>query len=124
MVERMPETTGAAEQPPAAATAPAWRERTGKGGAPRARLAKRVAAGAAVLLVAAAAAFLAWRGARPAGPGPGFVSGNGRIEAIEVDIATRQRAAVASGRAQLVGARSAVAAAVATTARIDAELQS
>ncbi|MET0983537.1 MAG: HlyD family efflux transporter periplasmic adaptor subunit [Telluria sp.] len=59
------------------------------------RPAKRLAIGAAVLLVAAAGAFFAWRGARPQGPGPGFVSGNGRIEAVEVDIATRQPGRIA-----------------------------
>ncbi len=31
----------------------------------------------------------AWLLLRPSGPGPGFVSGNGRIEATEIDIATK-----------------------------------
>lgn len=92
MAERMPETTGA-EQPARAGTPLPEREPTGRL-AMDPRLAKRVAALAAVLL-AAVIAFLAWRGARPEGPGPGFVSGNGRIEAIEVDIATRQPGRIA-----------------------------
>ncbi|MEX5746226.1 HlyD family secretion protein [Massilia sp. X63] len=51
--------------------------------------------GAALLLLAAllglgAAAGPWWRGrAHEAQPGPGFVSGNGRIEATEIDIATK-----------------------------------
>jgi HlyD family secretion protein len=94
MVERMPETTGAAEQPAPAAPAPAGYKGTGGSPALRPRLARSVAAGVGVLL-AAAAALLTWRGARPEGPGPGFVSGNGRIEAIEVDIATRQPGRIA-----------------------------
>ncbi len=32
---------------------------------------------------------VAWMRMKPSGPGPGFVSGNGRIEATEIDIATR-----------------------------------
>lgn len=51
-------------------------------------LVKRVVAGGAILVAAAGAVF-AWRGTRPHEPGPGFVSGNGRIEATEVDVATR-----------------------------------
>lgn len=45
----------------------------------------------AVVAVVLAGAALAWRLApwRDAGPGPGFVSGNGRIEATEVAVATK-----------------------------------
>ncbi len=42
-----------------------------------------------VLVVLAAAAYAAWIELRPDGPGTGFASGNGRIEATEVDVATR-----------------------------------
>ena len=95
MVERMPETRGAAEQPAPAAKPPGWGGRAGSARRLHPRLAKRMAIAAAVLLVTAAAAFFAWRGGQPQGPGPGFVSGNGRIEAIEVDIATRQAGRIA-----------------------------
>jgi HlyD family secretion protein len=44
----------------------------------------------AVVVVALVAAVLGvWMLLRPNGPGPGFVSGNGRIEATEIDIATK-----------------------------------
>ncbi len=46
----------------------------------------RLAAAAAVLAVLGA---IAWNALRPRGPGAGFVSGNGRIEAVEIDIATK-----------------------------------
>lgn len=44
-----------------------------------------------VVIVAAVAigAFVGWSQWQPKGPGPGFVSGNGRIEATEIDIATK-----------------------------------
>ncbi len=44
-----------------------------------------------LLIVAAVAAggYLLWRAMRPAGPGDGFLSGNGRIEATEIDVATK-----------------------------------
>lgn len=42
----------------------------------------------AAALVAAGAAF-AWKALRQEGPGKGFVSGNGRIEATEIDVATK-----------------------------------
>jgi HlyD family secretion protein len=44
---------------------------------------------AAALVVAGALAAAAWNALRPRGPGAGFVSGNGRIEAVEIDIATK-----------------------------------
>lgn len=40
-------------------------------------------------MVVAIVAFLVWRALRPTGPGAGFVSGNGRIEATEIDVATK-----------------------------------
>ena len=46
-------------------------------------------AAVAVALVAAAAVVLYWAPWRETGPGPGFVSGNGRIEATEVAVATK-----------------------------------
>lgn len=42
-----------------------------------------------LLLAAVAAVALAWSALKPSGPGAGFVSGNGRIEATEVDVATK-----------------------------------
>jgi len=45
--------------------------------------------GAGLLAVAAGAGAYAWSALRPHGPGEGFVSGNGRIEATEVDVATK-----------------------------------
>ena len=40
-------------------------------------------------LVVAAIAWYAWTMLAPKGPGPGFISGNGRIEATEIDLATK-----------------------------------
>ena len=44
-----------------------------------------------ILIVAAVAlaGYYGWSRLKPAGPGAGFVSGNGRIEATEVDVATK-----------------------------------
>ena len=44
---------------------------------------------AALVLAAAAAALYAWQSLRPAGFGAGFASGNGRIEATEIDVASK-----------------------------------
>jgi len=44
---------------------------------------------AGFLLALAGIGYLVWRALRPSGPGPGFVSGNGRIEATEIDVATK-----------------------------------
>ena len=41
----------------------------------------------AVIAVAIAVAF--WMALKPSGPGAGFVSGNGRIEATEINVATK-----------------------------------
>ena len=46
-------------------------------------------AGAGIALVAVVAAVVAWTSLKPSGPGPGFASGNGRIEATEIDVATK-----------------------------------
>ncbi len=43
----------------------------------------------AVILVIAAAAWLLWRNLAPAGLPAGIASGNGRIEATEIDISSR-----------------------------------
>jgi HlyD family secretion protein len=42
-----------------------------------------------IALAAALGAAAVWRAMKPSGPGIGFVSGNGRIEATEIDIATK-----------------------------------
>jgi len=44
---------------------------------------------AAIVLIVAAVGFYAWTKLRPSGPGKGFVKGNGRIEATEIDVATK-----------------------------------
>lgn len=44
---------------------------------------------ALALVAGVAAAGYGWTHLRNTGPGPGFVSGNGRIEATEIDIATK-----------------------------------
>lgn len=43
----------------------------------------------AILMAAAIAGGLAWNAMHKSGPGEGFVSGNGRIEATEIDVATK-----------------------------------
>jgi len=45
--------------------------------------------GAALVAVVAVVAVVAWRMLHPSGPGPGFVSGNGRIEATEIAVSTK-----------------------------------
>jgi len=42
-----------------------------------------------LIAIAAGAGIYAWKSMRPTGPGPGFASGNGRIEATEIDVATK-----------------------------------
>ena len=51
-------------------------------------LRKKLLLGAIVVIVAVAG-YYAWTRLEPAGPGEGFVSGNGRIEATEIDVATK-----------------------------------
>jgi len=46
-------------------------------------------AGLLLLVAALGAGAYAWHTLRPQGPGAGFASGNGRIEATEVDLATK-----------------------------------
>ena len=43
----------------------------------------------ALALTVVAVGFYAWEKLWPSGPGEGFVSGNGRIEATEIDVATK-----------------------------------
>ena len=42
-----------------------------------------------IAVVVAVIAVVAWMKMKPSGPGAGIVSGNGRIEATEIDIATK-----------------------------------
>ena len=49
---------------------------------------KRVV-GVGAVAVALGAGAVAWQRSKPSGPGEGFVSGNGRVEATEIDIATK-----------------------------------
>jgi len=44
---------------------------------------------ATIAIAAAVIAVLGWTALKPSGPGAGFVSGNGRIEATEIDVATK-----------------------------------
>ena len=46
-------------------------------------------------LLLGGAAYYGWRAAQSRGPGAGFVSGNGRVEAVEIDIASRQAGRIA-----------------------------
>ncbi|WP_028226407.1 HlyD family secretion protein [Paraburkholderia ferrariae] len=50
---------------------------------------KKLLPAAALLLVAVATGYYAWMHLRDTGPGAGFASGNGRIEATEIDVATK-----------------------------------
>jgi HlyD family secretion protein len=58
---------------------------TGRSVVPRARWLLRIA----ILAVVAGAAHLVWRWLAPNGLPAGFASGNGRIEAVEIDVATK-----------------------------------
>ncbi len=49
----------------------------------------RIATPVVILAVVALAAWYGWQSLRDTGPGPGFASGNGRIEATEVDVAAK-----------------------------------
>jgi len=90
---------------------------------------KKWIAPAAIALIAAAAYF-AWNASRDSGPGAGFVQGNGRIEATEIDIATKlpgRLAEVLAAEGDFVQAGTAlarmdVAALQATVRRLCAEL--
>ncbi len=82
-----PQTTGlpltssqSSTQAPAAGIAP-----------PKSMWGKLLKRGIAAIIAAAVigAGLLVWMRSKPSGPGDGFVRGNGRIEAAEVDIATK-----------------------------------
>ncbi len=49
----------------------------------------RIAFPAIVVVIVALAAWYGWENLKDTGPGPGFASGNGRIEATEVDVAAK-----------------------------------
>ena len=55
---------------------------------PTPRVKKMLLAGA-IVVVASVVGVVAWAVMRHPGPGAAFVSGNGRIEATEVDVATK-----------------------------------
>jgi len=42
-----------------------------------------------IVVIAGGGGFLAWQALKPAGLPPGFASGNGRIEAVEIDVAAK-----------------------------------
>lgn len=50
---------------------------------------KKRTLGALAATLVIALAVVAWYYMHPSGPGPGFVSGNGRVEATEIDLATK-----------------------------------
>ncbi|WP_114971696.1 HlyD family secretion protein [Rhodoferax ferrireducens] len=50
---------------------------------------KKTLALIAVIAAVGVLAYMGWTRLKPSGPGEGFVSGNGRIEATEIDIATK-----------------------------------
>ena len=53
------------------------------------QLLKKVLIWAAIAVVVAVISVVGWIKLKPSGPGKGFVSGNGRIEATEIDVATK-----------------------------------
>jgi HlyD family secretion protein len=55
---------------------------------------------AALVVAVLVLGYVAWQKMRPAGPGEGFVSGNGRIEATEIDVATKLAGRVESSCAR------------------------
>ncbi len=50
---------------------------------------KKWLVGSTIALAVVVAAAVAWTSLKPSGPGTGFASGNGRIEATEIDVATK-----------------------------------
>jgi len=50
---------------------------------------KKVFVALAVVVGVAMVGVVAWRALKPSGPGPGFISGNGRLEATEIDVAAK-----------------------------------
>lgn len=79
-----PQKAGASENPPAKAATPQSSKIGGK-----ARRYLKPALGVALLAVIAVAAYLIWQHFRVKGLGEGFASGNGRIEAVELDVAAK-----------------------------------
>lgn len=56
---------------------------------PRTAPRKKTLALIAVIAAVGVIAYLGWTRLKPSGPGDGFISGNGRIEATEIDVATK-----------------------------------
>ncbi|MBI4998694.1 MAG: HlyD family efflux transporter periplasmic adaptor subunit [Rhodocyclales bacterium] len=50
---------------------------------------KKMLALIAIIAAVGVIAYLGWTRIEPSGPGEGFISGNGRIEATEIDVATK-----------------------------------
>jgi HlyD family secretion protein len=50
---------------------------------------RKILIGAGIAVVVAGIAVVVWIKLKPSGPGKGFVSGNGRIEATEIDVAAK-----------------------------------
>ena len=50
---------------------------------------RKLVRGLIVVAIVAALAIIAWIELKPSGYGEGFVSGNGRIEATEINVATK-----------------------------------
>lgn len=55
----------------------------------RATSSKKTLALIAIIAAVGVIAYLGWTRFKPSGPGEGFISGNGRIEATEIDVATK-----------------------------------
>jgi len=53
------------------------------------QISRRTLIPAVIVIALAAASYFGWRQVSDRGPGEGFVNGNGRIEATEIDVATR-----------------------------------
>lgn len=79
-----PQNSGVSENPPANAATPQSSNVSGK-----ARRYLMPALGVALLAVIVVATYLIWQHFRVKGLGEGFASGNGRIEAVELDIAAK-----------------------------------
>ena len=56
---------------------------------PRATSCKKTLVLIAIIAAVGVLAYLGWSRFKPSGPGEGFISGNGRIEATEIDVATK-----------------------------------